>query len=721
MNHSFPHQTHYNLPFFFAPTSKICELDKQIITITVEDGCKMSPRPEYLRLRRLLHDSLHRFSDLTPYPLTQEIEKDLLIALSQIFRQVKQLIDEVDSDEEELLEDTACEGECLIDATAQLDNRHCLVTIIGDLMFLLAVNSQHAQHLVGNTLVAISEFLLASDGDWNDFMQLLCLCLDLSICNVLKSPSISALETRYLDFNTSTRSSLKLKLKTANWSAVAAISRVIRNIQKCLKQDFDEKYVKTYLDSVSSLLINLPWDLLREIYVGHNPECLNGREENVLKINVSQLREMTTFFGHCIQLLCSLVTQSSSLEGELGFSPIIWRIINLVPKLTLWCQVEVQSPSHVRMSHYFRHKVLMLMVKLSCTIRTGQTISYTWMHLLHKYFEDLLLHPISGGKLDRDGFLEGSPFCTSIFDAEQQNFPSSHLQRLAILLFLKCSLNLVGTRGVPDEQQCMHENLKLISSSHLNLDSRSCSDSIGLKELHKWLQSHVHADIILNDELYFERCVRFTLSFIQLFMHEDDILFEMLLQLFHVPFFQEREIIEDEPLAEVKNHLAADLFNPIHLFHLFLAEISYDHQVLLDYLISKDTGSSCAEYLLRSLRIICNSWSLFVEFPGVKDDSGQLCVKRRKVLADSRDIKGVTYLASLKESGIPSLETERNEDHAYVNKSSTNFKLPFVAVRDCLASLTTSVDSLNRKGLFPYNPQVLLRRLMKFEELCFQQ
>jgi len=28
-------------------------------------------------------------------------------------------------------------------------------------------------------------------------------------------------------------------------------------------------------------------------------------------------------------------------------------------------------------------------------------------------------------------------------------------------------------------------------------------------------------------------------------------------------------------------------------------QIHYDHQVLLDYLISKDTGISCAKYLLR--------------------------------------------------------------------------------------------------------------------------
>ncbi|KAH6791424.1 hypothetical protein C2S51_006430 [Perilla frutescens var. frutescens] len=636
----------------------------------------MSPRPEYLRLRRLVEESLHRFSNLASNTLTEEIEKDLLIALSQVFRQVKQLINDVDSDEE-LLADPVLDGGCLIDAAADSDNRHCLANTTGDLMFLLGVNSCYAQHLVGNTLVAISEFLLALDGDWDDFMQLLCLCLELAIHNILKSSSMSAFESRHFDFSPSTRSSLKLKLKSANWSVVSAISRVIRNIQKCLKQDFDDKCMKAYFDSVSSLLINFPWDLLREIYTGD----LKGSED---------LREMTNFFGHSVQLLCSLVTQSSSLEVGLVFSPVIWRIINLVPKLTSWCQVELQSPYHVRISHYFRHKVLMLMVKLSSSIRIGKTVSITWMHLLHEYFEDLLLQPISGGKLNQDGFLEGSPFCTSIFDPEKYNIPSCHLQRLAILLFLKCSLNLVSTEGSPGEQQCKHENLKHGCPPDLNLEYECCSDKIGLTELHKWLQSHVPDDILLNDELYFERCVRFTLSFVQLFMHEDDILFEMLLQLLHAPFIQERQIIKDKPLAEVKNHLAADLFNPIHFFHLFLAEINYDHQVLLDYLISKDTGSSCAEYLLRSLRIICSSWSLFIEFPGVRDDFGQVRVKRRKLLADSRE--------------------EHKEGHAHSNKSCIDFTPPFVAARDCLASLTTSIDSLNKKSLFPYNPRVLLQR-----------
>lgn len=110
----------------------------------------------------------------------------------------------------------------------------------------------------------------------------------------------------------------------------------------------------------------------------------------------------------------------------------------------------------------------------------------------------------------------------------------------------------------------------------------------------------------------------------------------------------------------------------------------------------------------RSLRIICNSWSLFVEFPGVENDSGQSPVKRRKVLADSSDIKGLIFPESLEEGGIPSLEKDCKESHAH--GSCINLKLPFMDARNCLASLTTAIESLSRKGLFPYNPQVLLRR-----------
>ncbi|EYU44347.1 hypothetical protein MIMGU_mgv1a019774mg [Erythranthe guttata] len=452
-------------------------------------------------------------------------------------------------------------------------------------MRLLALNSRYSQHLAGNILVAVSEFLLTSDSGWDDFMHLLCVSLEIAICN-----SLRYLEVRYLDYDSSTSESLlKTKLKSANWSVVAAIFRVLRNIQKYLKQECDDKTMIPYLDSVSSLM-NLPWDVLRDIYFGHSTEALKGNDD----LRKAEQREITMFFGNLVQFLSSSFEHSIVLEDRVGYSPFICRIINLVTKLTAFCHIKLQSPEHVRISNYFRHKVLMLMVKLCSNINIEKTMPVTFIHLIHKYFEDLLSQPICGVKLDRAGFMEGSPFCTSISDPEKQTMLHSHLQRLAIFLFLKCSLSFASMKKEsPDEAQITH-------------NSENCSTSTGFIKLHEWLKVHFLADILANDEPYFERC------------------------------------------------------------------ILYDHQVLLDYLISKDTGSSCAEYLLRSLRIICNSWSLFVEFPGSEQGLGQLCPKRTS----------------------------------------------FMAAMDCLISLRTSINSLNKKNLFPYNPQVLLRRLVRFEELC---
>lgn len=292
----------------------------------------------------------------------------------------------------------------------------------------------------------------------------------------------------------------------------------------------------------------------------------------------------------------------------------------------------------------------MLMIKLSSSTHIEQTGYMTWIHLIHKYFEDLLMQPISGAKLDQDDFLEGSPFCTSISDPGEQTMLHRHLQRLTVFLFFKCSLNIACIKGKPDELQFTDENLKYYSSANLNLDSESCIKSIGSIELHQWLETHVNADILANDEPYFVQCVRFSLSFLQLFMHEvcshslvsswelleiflflcamtyESSLLNALIGFTFIMYLSiigwypvwntpatlpctflsgtsvsDAEltvlnglsslcrgafwwtcltfcrIIKDEPLGEVKNHLAflaSDLFNPVHLFHLFLSEVT---------------------------------------------------------------------------------------------------------------------------------------------------
>ncbi|CBI33272.3 unnamed protein product, partial [Vitis vinifera] len=114
---------------------------------------------------------------------------------------------------------------------------------------------------------------------------------------------------------------------------------------------------------------------------------------------------------------------------------------------------------------------------------------------------------------------------------------------------------------------------------------------------------------------------------------------------------------------------------------LFILQLHYDHQVLLDYLISKDTGISCAEYILRCLRKICESWDLFVEFSVTGKFMSQSFRKKRKVF----------------QNGPDSQERGSREQ-------------PFKEAKECLLSLKNSVENLHQKSLFPYNPQVLLRR-----------
>lgn len=52
---------------------------------------------------------------------------------------------------------------------------------------------------------------------------------------------------------------------------------------------------------------------------------------------------------------------------------------------------------------------------------------------------------------------------------------------------------------------------------------------------------------------------------------------------------------------------------------IYCFQLHYDHQVLLDYLISKDTGTDCAEYLLRCVFKLFSSYSsLFTYLRNIK-------------------------------------------------------------------------------------------------------
>ncbi|KAK2997855.1 hypothetical protein RJ639_025971, partial [Escallonia herrerae] len=624
--------------------------------------------------------------------LTKENEKDLLITLSQ------ELVGE-----EPFGVGTSCVGS---------EDHNCFTEVIGYLMPLLAVKSQYIQHVAGNLLVVISKFAARFGSYWNEFLRSLCLYLELSLCNSLSSSLESQIKLKSLDCDPSVIAS-KLLLKNVNWSSVAGIVRVLRTVLKNLKQEFDDQLFIVYLDSVSSCLSNLPLDSLNEVHVGENGVSLRSSSGNALIETAynGQLKLYFAFCGSLIQLFCSLVAQIGSSEAavaSLDKHPAIHEICSIIPKvLACWCGPEGIC-SNTCIAPYFRHKILMLMIRLSFQLQLNRTTLSSWLNLIHKYFQDLLLEPITQIEPDQDDCLEGSPFLVGC-SGEKKSFSSRHLQRLAVFLFLRCSFRLINLRERTEEQYgCA--NMKSCLVLDLNWAPEVSREKI-LFDLFEWLRRHLPANILVDQEKFSERCTSFALSFLQLYMKEDDMLFEVLLQLFSLPFCSELEIHRGEKTSQEaeddKLFLASSLFSPIRLLHLFLAELIYDHQVLLDYLISKDTGASCAEYLLRCLRTVCESWNLFAECSLDSNIVNRSSCKKRKLNAHSRgepssaDVQGSTIVVSVE---------NECEQHIYGSKHLRTNRLPFEDAVKCLLSLKKSVENLHQKNLFPYNPDVLLRR-----------
>ncbi|KAG5528736.1 hypothetical protein RHGRI_029407 [Rhododendron griersonianum] len=648
---------------------------------------------------------------------------------TKFFRQIQQWIHELDEDSNDnvvVVKVAASDHE-----TSLRHDHDCLPKLIGDLILFLSFESQFVQHLAGNILVAISDYMVASGGNWGEFMRSLCVCLELAISNALLH-SLEHPTTKALVSNRDSSSaiiSLTSKLTKANWSSVACVGRVFRNILKHLKEDLDDQLLEVYLNSISSCLPNLPWKSLDQLHDDQNCEAVKISNGNFYS-RVGQLDSTLLFRGTLVQIFCSLINSSVWMEAAgvtLNTHPVICEISDLIPRLLAWC-LGHGDRNNMGMSEYFRHKMLLnvlksagvglklvqasrsvgglklvLMIRLSFQLHLEYSLLVSWLHLIHKYFDDLLVLQMAQLASDQDS-LEGSPFLSSVSPVGMCSMTPSHLQRLALFLFLRCSLCLVSMRDESAEEcHCAHMKLCMVS------DLECCSRKTGLSELYWWLQGHLPAETFVVCESYYSRCTNFSLSFLRLFIHE--VLLKVLKCCVGTvsvlpPMFQSMKLLVGG--------------SHVFLIHIML---HYDHEVLLDYLISKDTGANSAEYLLRSLRGVCDSWYVFVEFSteeGIVNmtDVYKLSAKKRKVVADESEILGHLPSSSVKSKGILSPGKQRLKDLMNGSKHYRTKKLPFENAKDCLLSLKKSLQSLHKKHLFPYNPKVLLQRLMRFQELC---
>ncbi|KAL0730021.1 hypothetical protein Bca4012_026114 [Brassica carinata] len=582
----------------------------------------------------------------------EAMEKDLLLSLSQVLREIQSWISEagLDSDSDQG-EETA--------AAASPESKHQLrlERLVAHLVGLLGVKNVHVQHLAGNILVEVSESLVQCGSQWDDFIRLICNSLHLAVVYSFPVPSPTGFEGSNIGTDV---------LKKANWCTVSGIFRLLRNILKRLSQEENEQLIDVYLESLNYTLAKIPWCRMDTHF--SNPHGSGGSNSHETLGSIGNSEQGTVFLGNFVQFLSTLVHQVRFAEGgsdAFGTThSILQKTIELVPDVLRWCQSKLESQNGSCMSRYLVHKLLVLMIRLTYQSNIKCTILLSWLQYLQHHYQGFLHHTLTRNKALQDNCLEGSPFFVTLSDRDADETHSDHLQRLSVFLFIRCSLTLLYT------------------SRHTDKDCEFDCRKKGMEGMFKWIEQQVPGDTFLDHGTYSTKSVDFSTSFIQLFMHEDDLLFKVLLQLLSVPLAGEELLKGDRGLPQDEEIYVrlSTLFNPVILFCIFLSELHYDHQVLLDYLISKDMGASCAEYLLRCLRTVCDSWTLFVGFPfeeNINDSSS----KRRRLL-----------------------ETPEVEHNRKLHPQA------FENAKDCLLSLQNSVVRLHQKKLFPYNPEALLRR-----------
>ena len=122
-------------------------------------------------------------------------------------------------------------------------------------------------------------------------------------------------------------------------------------------------------------------------------------------------------------------------------------------------------------------------------------------------------------------------------------------------------------------------------------------------------------------------------------------------------------------------------------------------------------------FVCRCLRWVCDSWQTFTEFSVFGEVKNQSSSKRRKASSESSNFK-------IEPSSGPAkiiplyLEKKFKGDLEYRYEEQA-----YEQAKDCLLSLKKSVENLHLKDLFPYNPEVLLKRCSIFLLwlFCFAQ
>ncbi|KAG0467864.1 hypothetical protein HPP92_017192 [Vanilla planifolia] len=664
-----------------------------------------------------------------PVQLTTETEKDLLLSLTQVRRDVKLWTTECYNEEDEVKDGaTVINHSChhSFMQTCKGENR-CLCNIISAMVSFLGTDSPFVRHAAGNLIVSMSCFLIKHENLWAKFLNVILFFLETAMpsifCSVLPATVAAPVEETLMlrgptygdtdvDQHLQYASFFNLfnsRLLNLNLLMVAELFQTLRSILKLLKSNNDE-LEQVFRQYFVSSLVKMPWDLLLEFFCNScRMSQKSSDQEGALDIKSSGTRLKNLFMGTILQLCCSVADAYVSEDDGIDPSKelvVYVQFADLVPKLLSCCFICHMGNKHQCASGYLRHKLLVIMSRLSCHSHWRNSYPESWLKLLGNFFGEIWHETILGYKEYTQNCLYGSPFIFSTSVGYKSY--TQHLKRLAIFLMFKCSFALASNGGACTGFACTEQ----ATSSSVSPVCRMHSYS-RLLETFAWLQLCFPTDVIICQfESYSELCSCFPASFLQLYMEEDDMLFKMLIQLLDAPFSALQMVDFINGSIEASKDILfnySSIFNPIHLFHLLLQLLHYDHSVFVDYLISKDTGIHCLEYLLRCLRVIYMSWPSFKQFSVFGIKNGYPYLVRRKVLMADGPIPFCSMAAEFQGT------TPRKQ---IVKKNNVGDSDAFENAKKCLFNLKLSLEDLHRKSLFPYNPNPLLKSLGRFQELC---
>ncbi|KAJ7523599.1 hypothetical protein O6H91_18G055700 [Diphasiastrum complanatum] len=554
------------------------------------------------------------------------------------------------------------------------------------------------------------------------------------------------------------------KIMKACLSRHSTSSHCIQNFVKALEQNLVQFVTGT-------------WGL-------HTDQTISKSYSSSVADTSARIIDKGLMLGALLQLLCSVV-QVLAPDPCIGngidshsHDSLLDKLNGLLPMIAHDLLTRDMGHSSLYpISVFLRHKMLMLEVRLSVWFESHPALAWSSLLVLHSAAKDLLetcLLRVDTSVIECANL--SSPFASSLFGGlnskmkrNQEFLLERHLCRRAIFVLIKAFHCLHYHIKTEKSESYQRSVLTTEMTPNLRVSQREGFSKQAAAALLSWIHLQLEPVWKNNNPGKFrlldnshEKLHKFTLRLVHLYLDEDILLLEMLLLLLDfadsVCYLRQETTFSlatsvqfsgDSILSHCDNlhDLIMEAFAPLSIFHAFLACLKYDQSVIVDFLISDNTGMITLRYLIRCLRLVTKTWPAFLRLPSGRADEQacswnfadsfvHFCEMQQKT-DDVEEQVGYLMCSSTMKASTSGARKRKLRDLEEVCTYSPvrigvdvedsdcvvgqQKQLPRVCsakAMQCLLCLTKSIERLHNKDLFPYNPSALILRLKSVEQLC---